>query len=278
MTNGKARRTPPFVILDDGHQLFVRDWGKGQPVVLLAGWAMDSRIWGETMLALNEAGIRTVAYDRRGHGRSTDPGFIDYDALADDLASVLTSLDLREVTLVAHSGASGEAIRYASRHGVDRLARVVLVGATGPCMIASAGNPHGLPAEAVAAVLAQIRNDLPSWIDANAEPFAPGAHPRTLAWLSLMVLDNPRRTVVDFQAVIARADLRDEAERMAVPVTIIHGARDESAPIDMTARQYAKLIPNAELLIYDGVAHGVMVTHAARLASDIGARVGATRS
>lgn len=133
--------TPPFVEIAGGHQLFVRDWGAGPPVLLLAGWAMDSRIWGETMMALNGHGLRTIAYDRRGHGRSTDPGTTDYDSLADDLCAVLDTLDLQNVTLVCHSGAGGEAIRYVSRHGEARLARIVLVGATGPRMLASVDNP-----------------------------------------------------------------------------------------------------------------------------------------
>src|SRR5690606_36758825 len=109
--DGRSERshsmTRPFVTIADEHRLFVRDWGEGPAVVLLAGWAMDSRIWGETMVALNAAGLRTVAYDRRGHGRSTDPGRIAYDLLADDLAAVLDALELEGVTLVAHSGARG---------------------------------------------------------------------------------------------------------------------------------------------------------------------------
>ena len=110
----------PFIAIADGHQQFVRDWGEGPSVVLLAPWAMDSRLWADVMTRLNADGLRTIAFDRRGHGRSTDPGRIDHDLLADDLAAVLDTLDLREVTLVAHSAAAGEAIHYASRHGTRR--------------------------------------------------------------------------------------------------------------------------------------------------------------
>lgn len=259
----------PFVEIAGGHLLFVRDWGAGPPVVLLAGWAMDSRLWGETMLALNAHGLRTVAYDRRGHGCSTDPGRIDYDLLADDLAAVLGTLELSGVTLVAHSGAAGEAIRYVTRHGVDRLACIVLVGATGPRMLAGDGNPSGVPEEALAIVLGQLTGDLASWVDVNAEPFAPGTSRRTLDWLGAMVLDTSRRMVVDFQRVIAEADLTAEAGALKLPVTIVHGDRDASAPLDLTGRRYAELIPDATLVVYDGVAHGVMVTHAARLANEI---------
>ncbi|MEA2778830.1 MAG: hypothetical protein QOK29_374 [Rhodospirillaceae bacterium] len=265
--------TAPFVEIADGHRLFVRDWGAGRPVVLLAGWAMDSSVWGETMAMLNASGLRTVAYDRRGHGRSTDPGTVDYDRLADDLAAILDALDLADVTLVAHSGASGEAIRYVTRHGASRLRRIVFVGATAPCMIAGPLNPDGLPREAVAAVMNQLAHDLSGWIDANAEPFAPGASRRMLDWLGAMVLGTSRRIMLDFQRIIAEVDLRAEAAALDLPVTIIHGDRDVSAPLALTARRYAELIPRAELLVYEGVAHGIMVTNAERLAGDIAQRI-----
>lgn len=224
---------------------------------------------GRDDLALNERGLRTVAYDRRGHGRSTDPGRIDYDLLADDLAAVLGALDLAGVVLVAHSGAAGEAIRFVTRHGADRLACVVLVGAVGPRMLAGAGNPGGVPAEALAMVLGQLAGDLAGWVDANAEPFAPGASRRTQDWLGAMVLDTSRRMVVDLQRVIAEADLTAEAAALKLPVMIVHGDRDVSAPLELTGRRYAELIPGAELVVCEGVAHGVMVMHAQRLADEI---------
>jgi pimeloyl-ACP methyl ester carboxylesterase len=264
---------PPFVEAAGGHRLFVRDWGAGPPVVLLAGWALDSRTWGETMLELNSHGLRTIAYDRRGHGRSTDPGAADYDSLADDLGAVLDSLDLTGVTLVCHSGAGGEAIRYTSRRGAARLARIVLVGATGPKMMTDADDPLGATIEMVDALMTQLTTDLAGWIDANAAPFAPGAPGRVIGWMSTMMLDCSRRILLDFQRAIVVADLRDEARSLPVPVTIIHGDQDVSAPIDLTARRYAELIPDVELVIYEGAAHGLMVTHAQRLGTDIARRV-----
>lgn len=262
-------RRAAFVDIADGHRLYVRDWGQGPPVVLLSGWAMDGSIWGATMTALNDHGLRTVTFDRRGHGRSTDPGGFEYDLLADDLDRVLSVLDLRDVVLVAHSGAAGEAIRYVARHGEARLSRLILVGATGPCMRRRPDNPSGFSDEAIEAVMRQLDEDLAGWIDANAEPFAPGATRRTLDWLAQMVLNTSRRAVLDFQREIIDADLRTEAAAVRLPVSLIHGDLDVSAPLDLTARRYAEIIPGAELIVYSGAAHGMMVTHASRLGQDI---------
>jgi non-heme chloroperoxidase len=261
--------TAPFIEIADGHQLFVRDWGKGAPILFLAGWGMDSASWGETMVALNQQGLRTIAYDRRGHGRSTDPGRIDFDLIADDLAAVIGGLDLKGVTIVAHSAGAGEALRYVSRHGASRLARIVMVGGQGPCLKAGPDNPYGLPPTALEQSLADVRDALPAWLAANVEPFAPGADRQVLDGLVAGILAGSRRTLVDFQQAIVDADFRAEAAALHLPVTLIHGDRDASAPLDITARRYAALIPGAELVVYEGVAHGVMVTHAAQLAADI---------
>lgn len=261
------------VEIGPGHHVFVRDWGAGQPVLFLAGWAMTSDLWGDVMVSLNAGGLRTIAYDRRGHGRSSDPGVISYDALADDLAAVIETLGLEDVTIVAHSGAAGEAIRYLERGASARVRRLVLVGASGPCLMQGAENPDGIPGDLIEQSVRQVATDLSAWIEANAEPFAPGASRRTLDWLGAMVLGCSRRVAIDFQRIIAEADWRPQCSKLELPVTIIHGTHDASAPLDLSGRRFAALIPRSELLIYEGAAHGLMVTHSQRLAADIRARV-----
>src|SRR5262245_3397835 len=138
----RVSRSPTTIQTRDGAQLFYRDWGSGAPLVFLSGWALTSECWAYQMAPLSDSGLRCIAYARRGHGRSSDPGRgFDYDTLADDLASVLDALDLHNVTLVTHSMAGGEAVRYLSRHGSKRVARVALIGATLPFMTKAADNP-----------------------------------------------------------------------------------------------------------------------------------------
>jgi pimeloyl-ACP methyl ester carboxylesterase len=259
----------PFISVAGGHQLFVRNWGTGQPIVLLAGWGMDSRCWGETMIRLNRSGFRTIAYDRRGHGRSTDPGAYDYDSLSDDLAAVLDRLLLSDVILVGHSGAGGEIIRYLSRYGAGRVSRVVLVGAMGPCMISAAPGEPGMPREQIEIALERAGTDLASWIADNIVPFAPTADAVTSRWMESMPLDASRRAIVDFLRAILTTDLTKEARALTVPVTLIHGDADTSAPIELTACRYSQLIPRSRMQVYEGAAHGIMFTHAEQLAADI---------
>jgi len=257
------------VAIGGGHSLFVRDWGEGPPVLFLSGWGMDSSSWAPTMTALNGHGLRAVAYDRRGHGRSTDPGRLGYDLLADDLAEILWAKDLRDVTIVAHSGAVGEVLRYLARYGDARLAHLVLVGAAGPCLHQAPDNPDGLTLDAIEAILFEQRTNLAGWIEANLEPFAPQASRPTLDRVAQAVMQCSQRALLDYQREIFLTDMRDEARAVRRPVAIIHGDRDVSAPLARTGDRFAELIPDARLIVYPGAAHGLMLTHVEQLTSDI---------
>jgi pimeloyl-ACP methyl ester carboxylesterase len=87
-----------------------------------------------------------------------------------------------------------------------------------------------------------------------------------------MVMGCSRRVIVDFQHEIARTDFRDELNALTVPVTVIQGTADVSAPENLCGRRIVSLLPSAELVLYEGVGHGPMVTHALRLADDIARR------
>src|SRR6266498_5418482 len=122
MARGRAHRPDPlpterpqmpYVETRDHTSLFYRDWGEGKPVLFVSSWALNSNMWQYQMIHLVNHGLRCVAYDRRSHGRSDDPGRgYDYDTLAEDLAALIERLNLRDVTLVAHSMAGGEVVRY----------------------------------------------------------------------------------------------------------------------------------------------------------------------
>ncbi|HVK43536.1 MAG TPA: alpha/beta hydrolase, partial [Micropruina sp.] len=137
----------PFVIADDGAQIFYKDWGTtGTPVLLSHGWPLNADAWEAAALFLANNGHRAVAHDRRGHGRSSQTwNGNEMDTYADDLACLIENLDLRELTLVGHSTGGGEIAHYVGRHGTERVARVVLVSAVPPLMVRREDNPDGLP-------------------------------------------------------------------------------------------------------------------------------------
>lgn len=265
-----SRRGGP-VITNDGARLFVRDWGDGAPVLFLAGWTLTSDMWAYQAAQLNDTGLRTIAYDRRGHGKSDDHGRYDFDALADDLDAVIEQLGLRNLTLVAHSMGGGEAVRYLSRHGAkQRVARVLFLAPALPCLGARPDNPGGFPAAAFEANRKAMARDFPGWLDANSAGFVtPATSQGTLDWIKGMMLQASMRALIDCNRAMTEADFRPELAAMRVPTRVVHGDKDLSAPLDFTGRRVAALAPGAKLSVIEGAPHGLFVTHADRVNAEI---------
>lgn len=85
--------TPAFVARGDGHALFVRDWGEGQPEMFARGMGDGFAHLGRDDAAA-ERGRTSHSRLRPLRSRATDWGGFDCDAFADDLGAVLETLDL----------------------------------------------------------------------------------------------------------------------------------------------------------------------------------------
>lgn len=256
----------------DGVTLFHRDWGSGPPVVFAASWSLPSDSWAYQMLPLSEAGLRCVAYDRRGHGRSEDPGRgYDLDTLADDLAAVMDTLDLRGATLVGFSMGCAEVVRYVARHGTARVARMVLIGTTTPLLARTPDNPEGVdPAVFEGFRRDWLMRDFPGWIDANMEPFVTPETPAGLRnWVRGMALGSSLQALAACHRTLTTADQRAELRRLDLPVRLIHGERDATSPLPLTATPTLALLPRARLSVYEGAPHGLFLTHRERLNAEL---------
>ena len=268
----------PYAKARDGTELYYKDWGHGDPVVLLHGWPLTADSFDDVALRLVEAGKRCIMPDRRGFGRSDQPwDGHDYDTYADDVAVILEKAGISQsVALVGFSMGGGEVARFLTKHGKDRVSKAVLISAVVPYMAQTDDNPNGVPQSTFDEMTAGMKKDREHFFKGFFNDFFGSgfiSHPvsdevEMNAWRQTMMA-GLRPTLAAAQA-FATTDFRpDIASFDGVPLLIIHGTADKTVPIDATGRVMAEKVRGAKLIEYDGSAHGLFATDKERLCNDL---------
>ena len=265
-----------FIKTRDGTQLYVKDWGSGRPVILMHGWPLSSDSWDDQAVAIANAGMRAIAYDRRGFGRSDQPwtGY-DYNTLADDLADVMAQTQATDATIVGFSMGGGEVARYMSRHAGKGVKQAALISSVVPYMLQSADNPNGTPQSVFDDMMHKMKTDRAHFFAGFLADFygvgllAKPVSTETLEWTRTMAMMAGLRPTLACAAAFASTDFRPDLSAFTVPTLIIHGTSDQTVPIDAAGRAAAKGIRTSTLIEYEGAPHGLIATHKERLTHDL---------
>jgi non-heme chloroperoxidase len=268
----------PYIKTRDNHDIYVKEWGHGDPVVLIHGWPLSADSWDSQSMALANAGYRVIAYDRRGFGRSEQPwdGY-NYDTLANDLADVLSALGASErITLVGFSMGGGEVARYMTKYGGAGVIKTVLVSSIVPYMLKTDDNPDGTPEETFNDIAEAIREDRAHFFMHKFFPQFYGSGLLTslvsdevITQSTVTALQGGLRPTLACADAFSHTDFRPDLANFNVPTLIIHGTADKTVPIDASARAAANAINQARLVEYNGAPHGLNITHSDELTEDL---------
>ena len=264
------------ITMRDGVSLYVKDWGRGRPVVLLHGWPLSADTYDDLGMAIANAGMRAIAYDRRGFGRSDQPwGGYDYDTMATDLADVLEKTGARGAALVGFSMGGGEVVRYLSRFRDHSVTQAVLIGSVVPYMLQTPDNPKGVP-QAVFDQMAQgIAADRAKfWAAFFPQFYGSGllrakVSDEVIEWSRAVAMQASLKATLDCATAFWTTDFRPDLKAVTVPTLIIHGTADATVPIDVSSRQAAAGIAGSVLKEYDGGPHGLLASHPAEIRDDV---------
>ena len=268
----------PRATTSDKVSLFYKDWGPrgGKPIVLSHGWPLTGDTFDDLAVALAEDGYRSIVPDRRGFGRSDQPwGGYDYDTFASDIDAILEDARITGTFAVAgFSMGGGEVAKLVARHG-ERISHAILISSVVPYMLQTGDNPNGVPQSVFDEIAAGIKKDRASFFTSFARDFygvGVMAHPVSDAVLHdffRQAMMAGLRPTLGAATAFGTTDFRQDLSKFTMPTLVIHGTKDATVPIDITAREVAKAVPHAELIEYEGSAHGVFASDKSRLIEDI---------
>ena len=250
-------------------KLFYTDQGSGQPVVLIHGYPLNGESWGKQQAALLDAGNRVIAYDRRGFGASTKAGSgYDYDTFASDLSVLIETLDLTDAVLVGFSMGTGEICRYLSTYGSDRIAKVAFLGSLQPYLLKTDDNPDGAgPQEFFDGFSAAARQDRYAFVAEffkdfyNLDDYLGSRISQQALDASMQVANHAGNVAIAAAPLTWPTDFRADIPKVDVPALILHGTADNILPVEVTARRFRELLPDATYVEIEGAPHGLLWTH-----------------
>lgn len=260
-----------YIKTRNGNKLYIKDWGKGRPVIMMHGWPLSADTWDETAMALADSGFRAISYDRLGFGRSSQPydGY-DYDSLADDLADVISETSAEDVTLLGFSMGGGEVARYMSRHGGKKVIKAGLIGSVVPFLLKTPDHPEGVDQSVFDGMATGMKEDRAKfWGAFFKDFFGPKASPEVLEWARKQAMEASFKATLACAKSFSSTDFRPDLPAFKVPTLVIHGTEDKTVPIAITARPAASAISGSQLIEYEGAPHGLFVTDKKRLNDDI---------
>ena len=260
----------------DGTKLFYKDWGHGKPVVLMHGWPLTGDTFDDMAIALADKGYRAIVPDRRGFGRSDQPwDGNDYDTYTDDVVAILDDAGVKDkVAMVGFSMGGGEVARFQTKNP-GKTSAAVLISAVVPYMLKTDDNPNGVPQATFDEMTAGMKEDREHFFTGFFKDFY-GVGTLTSPVSDEVLMNSWRQTMMSgTHNMLAAAkafgstDFRPDLASFQAPTLVIHGTDDKTVPIDATGRVSASQIAGAQLIEYDGSAHGLFATDKQRLIDDV---------
>jgi pimeloyl-ACP methyl ester carboxylesterase len=249
----------------DGGELYVVERGakNSSPIVFAHGITLTSQVWARQFRSLPDAGFRVIAFDGRGHGESTvgETGH-SIENLAEDLRTVLTTLDLHDAILVGHS-MGGMAVQGLAVHHPDVLAervRGIVLLSTSPRSFASDARRTRRSLERVVGIVpdvgAVMRQRNLGLLIARIG-FGDDPDPRCVEATRQMLGGTSRETMREAGRALFELDFTDALPQLRVPTLVIVGSADLLTP-PRESRTIADLVPDAELVELPRAGHMLM--------------------
>ncbi|MGG3887590.1 alpha/beta fold hydrolase [Metabacillus fastidiosus] len=239
-----------FVTVEPGVNLYVEDLNPrgNKTIVFIHGWPLSHKQFEYQFDVLPTMGYRCIGIDWRGFGNSDKPfsGYT-YNRLADDIRTIVGTLQLENFTLVGHSTGGAIAIRYMSRHNGYGVSRLILVDAAAPT---------GFTAETANNFLKETLNDRPKMMQDVTDGFFFQYVTRPFSdWFFQMGLQAAGWSTAAVIVLLRDEKLYEDLPKIVAPTLIIHGIHDKVIPFSQ-AEELNQKIKNSQLVPFQYSGHG----------------------
>lgn len=236
----------------NGKQVFASTGGKPfdnalPTVIFLHGSGLDNSFWSFHSRFFAAANYAVLALDLPGHSHSDGPPLTTIEAISDWLHDVVATLDINDISLVAHSQGCLVALEFGSRHaGRLRSASLIASGLATPVNPALINAAENDPEAAISMML--------SW------GFGPASHQNGESTPGGAMVDGSRDVMqcnvpdalaADLKACDAYRNGKHAARKLAVPVQVITAEQDRMAPKKATDELVAHLANPAVTLLQE---------------------------
>ena len=242
-------------------RVHVESAGQGRPLVLLHGFAMHGGLFAPLLPALARH-HRVHVVDLPGHGHSDPIEPWTVDAIV--AALVRAFADEPEPLAVMGWSLGGVIALHWALAQPRRIRKLALV-ATSPRFVAGDAWPHAMAPQTLARFGDELRVGwkltLQRFLSLQVQGSDAGRATLSALRHQLLARGEPDpATLAAALATLARADLRADVGRVAVPTLVVAGERDTLAP-PAAAAWLAQALPAAELLCVPGAGHAPFLSH-----------------
>ncbi|CAM4039610.1 alpha/beta fold hydrolase [Mesobacillus zeae] len=239
-----------FVTVEPGVNLYVEDINPGgsRTIVFIHGWPLSHKQFEYQFDVLPAMGYRCIGIDWRGFGNSDKPmsGYT-YNRLADDIRTVVGTLQLDNFTLAGHSTGGAIAIRYMARYNGYGVSKLVLIDAAAPT---------GFSTETANKFLKETLNDRPKMMQEVTDSFFFKYITRPFSdWFFQMGLQAAGWSTAAVIVLLRDEKLHEDLPKIVAPTLIIHGIHDKVIP-SAQAQELNQKIKNSKLVPFQYSGHG----------------------
>ena len=250
----------PFVHATDGTRIHYEVTGKpgATPVLMIQGLGASKNAWNLQRIAMATR-FRIISFDNRGAGRSDKPTEpFTLEQMADDALAVLDAAGIETAHVVGASmgGVISQIVAVKYPHRVRSLTLVCTACRNHPW------RQELLQAWAKTAAdkgMIEVGKEAAQWVMSprSFRRLAPA-----FTWMGPLAALRPRHSFVSqIDAILnTREDLVDQLSTITAPTMVIVGNQDILTPRG-DSEEIAERIPNAELVVISGAAHGLMMEH-----------------